>query len=450
MPSSGSHVGSAVTWRERVGIEARSALGAGEAGRADHQRRVVYQRPLRRQQACSSRTAAHDCIIATNARDSRALNACSTSPRLDGRAGRRRLQPGVGRPPAPAHRRPARGAPGRTPGGDLRPAARVPVRRAGEHDRDAATRTTTCARVPVYSLYSETREPTAEMLRGLDVLVIDLQDVGTRIYTYIYTMANCLTAARAARRARSIVCDRPNPIGGVAVEGPMLVPGLRVVRRACIPIPMRHGMTIGELARLFNEHFGIGAELEVVADGGLAARHVLRRRPALPWVHAVAEHPDARHARSCIRARVLFEGHERLGRARHDAAVRAGRRAVGRSPSDSRTRMNRRELPGVFFRPALFEPTFHKHAGKALRRLPDPRARSADVPAGRNRRRADRSVPSRGSGSVPLARSAVRVRARQAADRHPGGIVRSCASRSTPACRHARSRGRGSRTWPRF
>src|ERR1700704_4645809 len=77
-------------------------------------------------------------------------------------------------------------------------------------------------RVPVYSLYSETREPTAEMLRDVDVLVIDLQDVGTRIYTYIYTMANCLTAARK-HGVRAIVCDRPNPIGGVAVEGPMLV-----------------------------------------------------------------------------------------------------------------------------------------------------------------------------------------------------------------------------------
>src|SRR5438128_4230350 len=79
-------------------------------------------------------------------------------------------------------------------------------------------------RVPVYSLYSETREPTADMLRGLDVLVIDLQDVGVRIYTYIYTMANCLRAARR-HGVKAIVCDRPNPIGGSAVEGPMLESG---------------------------------------------------------------------------------------------------------------------------------------------------------------------------------------------------------------------------------
>ena len=97
---------------------------------------------------------------------------------------------------------------------DLRAAARVPIGRAGEHDRDAARAATTVRRVPVYSLYSETREPTAEMLRGLDVLVIDLQDVGTRIYTYIYTMANCLTRRARSTASRSIVCDRPNPIGG--------------------------------------------------------------------------------------------------------------------------------------------------------------------------------------------------------------------------------------------
>src|SRR5947199_5703106 len=76
-------------------------------------------------------------------------------------------------------------------------------------------------RVPVYSLYSETREPTAEMLADVDVLVVDLQDVGTRIYTYIYTLANCLRAARAHGK-RVVVCDRPNPIGGEAVEGAAL------------------------------------------------------------------------------------------------------------------------------------------------------------------------------------------------------------------------------------
>ena len=78
--------------------------------------------------------------------------------------------------------------------------------------------------VPVYSLYGETREPTAAMLEGLDLLIIDLQDVGTRVYTYIHTMTNCLRAC-AAQGVPVLVCDRPNPVGGVAVEGPLLAPG---------------------------------------------------------------------------------------------------------------------------------------------------------------------------------------------------------------------------------
>src|SRR5262249_33211713 len=136
-------------------------------------------------------------------------------------------------------------------------------------------------RVPVYSLYSETREPTAGMLRDLDVLVIDLQDVGTRVYTFIYTMASCLAAARA-HGVPVIVCDRPNPIGGEAVEGPLVTRGFEsFVGR--YPIPMRHGMTIGELARLFNEHFGIGASLDVAGMAGWQ-RSMYHDETGLPWV----------------------------------------------------------------------------------------------------------------------------------------------------------------------
>src|SRR6186997_3429734 len=117
-------------------------------------------------------------------------------------------------------------------------------------------------RVPVYSLYSETREPTAEMLKGLDALVIDLQDIGARIYTYIYTMANCLRAC-GRHGVPVIVCDRPNPINGTDVEGHLLRRGFESFV-GLFPIPMRHGMTMAELARLFNEEFGLGAQLEVV------------------------------------------------------------------------------------------------------------------------------------------------------------------------------------------
>jgi uncharacterized protein YbbC (DUF1343 family) len=101
-------------------------------------------------------------------------------------------------------------------------------------------------KVPVFSLYSETREPTPAMLDLIDVLVVDIQDVGARIYTFIYTMANCLAAA-ARKGLPVIVCDRPNPIGGVAIEGPILEKGYESFVGQ-YPIPMRHGMTVGELA----------------------------------------------------------------------------------------------------------------------------------------------------------------------------------------------------------
>jgi uncharacterized protein YbbC (DUF1343 family) len=212
-------------------------------------------------------------------------------------------------------------------------------------------------RVPVYSLYSETREPTAEMLRGLDVLVIDLQDVGTRIYTYIYTMAYCLRAART-HGIKVVVCDRPNPIGGVAVEGPMLEPGFESFV-GLYPIPMRHGMTIGELARLFNEHFGIGANLEVVTMAGWQRTHYADQT-GLPWVFPSPNIPTVDSA-VVYPGTVLFEGtnvSEGRGTTRpFELAgapwVTAERFADG---------MNQIGLPGAHFRPAVFEPTFHKHA----------------------------------------------------------------------------------------
>jgi uncharacterized protein YbbC (DUF1343 family) len=212
-------------------------------------------------------------------------------------------------------------------------------------------------RVPVYSLYSETREPTADMLRGLDVLVIDLQDVGTRIYTYIYTMANCLKAART-HGLKAIVCDRPNPIGGTAVEGPMLVPGFESFV-GLYPIPMRHGMTIGELARLFNDHFGIGADLEVVTMEGWR-RESYYDETGLPWVLPSPNIPTLDTA-IVYPGTVLLEGtnvSEGRGTTRPFELVGAPW-VVAERFADA---MNRLDMPGVRFRPAVFEPTFHKHA----------------------------------------------------------------------------------------
>jgi uncharacterized protein YbbC (DUF1343 family) len=214
-------------------------------------------------------------------------------------------------------------------------------------------------RVPVYSLYSETREPTAAMLAGLDALVIDLQDVGTRIYTYIYTMANCLAACRK-HGIRAIVCDRPNPIGGVDVEGPVLVHGFESFVGQ-YPIPMRHGMTIGELARLFNDHFGLGADLEVVPMNGWP-RAAYHDHTDVPWVMPSPNIPTLDSA-VVYPGTVLFEGtsvSEGRGTTRPFEMVGAPGVVAERFADD----LNRRGLPGVHFRPALFEPTFHKHAGR--------------------------------------------------------------------------------------
>src|SRR5436190_9799321 len=116
--------------------------------------------------------------------------------------------------------------------------------------------------VPAYSLYGETRKPSSDILGNIDVLVFDIQDVGTRVYTFIYTMALAMEAARECGK-RFVVLDRPNPINGVQIEGNILEPEFRSFV-GMFPIPMRHGLTVGELALMFNREFGIGCELEVV------------------------------------------------------------------------------------------------------------------------------------------------------------------------------------------
>ena len=219
------------------------------------------------------------------------------------------------------------------------------------HAEDAARR------VPVYSLYSETREPTADMLKGLDVLVIDLQDIGARIYTYIYTMANCLRACKR-HGVHVIVCDRPNPVGGEDVEGALLRPGFESFV-GLFPIPMRHGMTIGELARLFNEQFGIGASLEVIKMEGWS-RRAYWDETGVPWVMPSPNIPTLDSA-VVYPGTVLFEGtmlSEGRGTTRPFELVGAPWIDAERFTSA----MNALGLPGIICRPAVFEPTFQKHA----------------------------------------------------------------------------------------
>ena len=210
--------------------------------------------------------------------------------------------------------------------------------------------------VPIFSLYSETREPTREMLDLIDVLVIDLQDVGSRIYTFIYTMANCL---RAAARAGLpvIVCDRPNPIGGTQVEGPTLEAGFESFVGQ-FRMPMRHGMTVAELARLFNEHHGIGADLETVPMAGWS-REMYWDATDIPWVMPSPNMPTLDTA-IVYPGTVLFEG-TKLSEGR---GTTRPFELIGAPWLDGEAlaeRMNLVGLKGVYFRPVGFEPTFQKH-----------------------------------------------------------------------------------------
>jgi uncharacterized protein YbbC (DUF1343 family) len=211
--------------------------------------------------------------------------------------------------------------------------------------------------VPIFSLYSETREPTKEMLSLIDVLVIDLQDVGARIYTFIYTMANCLRAA-SRHGLPVIVCDRPNPIGGTQVEGPTLEPGFESFVGQ-FRMPMRHGMTVAELARLFNEHHGINAALEVFAMEGWT-RDMYWDATDLPWV---MPSPNMSTLDTAIvyPGTVLYEGtmlSEGRGTTRPFELIGA----PWLDGDQLAECMNKVGLKGVHFRPVTFEPTFQKHA----------------------------------------------------------------------------------------
>jgi len=211
--------------------------------------------------------------------------------------------------------------------------------------------------LPVHSLYGATRWPTEEMLHGLDVLVFDLQDVGTRVYTFIHTMAHCMSAC-ARHGKEMVVADRPNPINGCLIEGDMLDPEFKSFV-GLHPLPMRHGMTAGELALLYNSEYGIGCRLTVVPMQGW-------RRPwwfdqtDLPWVMPSPNLPTLDSA-TVYPGMVLVEG----------TMLSEGRgttrpfEILGAPYIDARRlaeRLKQLRLPGVLFRPVHFEPTFQKHA----------------------------------------------------------------------------------------
>ena len=211
--------------------------------------------------------------------------------------------------------------------------------------------------VPVYSLYSETREPTEEMLSNLDVIVFDMQDVGCRIYTFVYTMANCMRAAKKFGK-KVIVCDRPNPINGVAVEGNVTETEFTSFVGQ-FEIPTRHGMTTGELAKMFNEHFGIGCELEVVSMEGWR-REMWFEETGLPWI---LPSPNIPTVDTCVvfPATVHVEGTE-LSEGRGTTKVFELNGAPFIDPYAWVAELEKYDFAGVAFRHAFFRPTFQKWA----------------------------------------------------------------------------------------
>lgn len=209
--------------------------------------------------------------------------------------------------------------------------------------------------IPVYSLYGEHRKPTPEMLAKVDVLFCDLFDVGTRAYTFLWTAMLAMESCAASGR-RFVVLDRPNPLGGGALEGNVLDPALRSFI-GLYPVPMRHGMTMGELAGYVNREFGIGAELEVVRLDGWTREQWLDQT-GLPWVMPSPNMPTLDTA-TVYPGAVLVEGtnlSEGRGTTRPFELTGAPFLDAGRLAQ----RLSEWRLPGIHFRPVWFRPAFDK------------------------------------------------------------------------------------------
>jgi uncharacterized protein YbbC (DUF1343 family) len=215
-------------------------------------------------------------------------------------------------------------------------------------------------RVPIYSLYSETRCPTDEMLDGTDLLLIDLQDVGTRVYTFAWTILACMHAA-AKQGLEVWILDRPNPIGGAVSEGPMLDPAFKsFVGMECIP--MRHGLTLGELALYCQQQASIDLKLRVIPMAGWR-RDMWFDATELPWLPPSPNIPTSQSA-VVYPGQVLLEGTNiSEGRGTTRPFECAGAPFIdGDTLADVLNETS--ELKGVRFRPIRFVPTFDKYAGQ--------------------------------------------------------------------------------------
>jgi len=213
--------------------------------------------------------------------------------------------------------------------------------------------------LPIHSLYGAQRRPAGKMLAGLDAIVVDIQDVGVRFYTYATTMGYLMEAA-AQRRLKIFILDRPNPIGAAGVRGPMLDPDLRSFT-GYFPMPLLHAMTIGELATMFNREMGTGADLTVVAMHGYR-RDSWFDETGLPWVNPS---PNLRSVNAAVvyPGVALIEGtNVSVGRGTPTPFELVGAPWVDGSALAGY--LERRGIAGVRFEPAVFTPNSDRYTGK--------------------------------------------------------------------------------------
>ncbi len=228
----------------------------------------------------------------------------------------------------------------------------------GELDEHVADTTDPLSGLKVYSLYGQTKRPTPEMLAGLDTLVFDIQDIGTRFYTYLATLGYAMEEA-AKHRLRVVVLDRPNPITGTRVFGP---PSDRDGQfTAYHPVPLVHGMTVGELARLFNAERGIGCELVIVEMEGWK-RDMWFDETGLPWVNPSPNMRSLTQATLYPAIGLLEACAVSVGRGTDTPFERCGAPWIdGRRLA---ARLNGLGLAGVRFVPFEFTPTDSKFKGQ--------------------------------------------------------------------------------------
>ena len=214
--------------------------------------------------------------------------------------------------------------------------------------------------LPVYSLYGETRAPTEKMLEGIDTLIIDLQDVGTRVYTYIQTLSLCLQAC-SDFGVSVVVLDRPNPVGGLMIEGNILEPEFKSFV-GLHEIPQRHGMTMGEMANWVANHLSLTVNLKVIEMSGWK-REMSFSDTGLFWVNPSPNLSTPDSAYSFVGS-VLFEGTN----VSEGRGTTRGLELIGHPKIEAYSfseHLNKKlNDPDIYFRPQVFLPTFHKWQGQ--------------------------------------------------------------------------------------